>query len=73
MVDVWRTYRMRGDAENRIKKLKQDFGAESFNMKDFYATQSCLDFFDDSLQFNVAIPSICSARKNAKNTIYAAL
>lgn len=26
MVDVWRTYRMRGDAENRIKELKQDFG-----------------------------------------------
>ena len=44
MVDVWRTYRMRGDAENRIKELKQDFGAESFNLKDFYATEAALIF-----------------------------
>ena len=44
MVDVWKTYRMRGDAENRIKELKQDFGAESFNLKDFYATEAVLIF-----------------------------
>ena len=66
MVDLWRTYRMRGDAENRIKELKQDFGAESFNLKDFYATQSRLDFFDDSLQINVSVPTLCSSGKNAK-------
>ena len=42
--DVWRTYRMRGDAENRIKELKADFGAESFNLKDFYATEAALIF-----------------------------
>ena len=44
MVDVWRTYRLRRDAENRIKELKQDFGAESFNLKDFYATEAALIF-----------------------------
>jgi len=33
--DVWRSYRARGDAENRIKELKQDFGADSFNLKSF--------------------------------------
>lgn len=44
MVDVWRTYRMRGDAENRIKELKQDFGVDSFNLRDFYATEAALLF-----------------------------
>lgn len=42
--DVWRTYRQRGDAENRIKELKDDFGADSFNLKDFYATEAALIF-----------------------------
>lgn len=42
--DVWKNYRARGDAENRIKELKQDFGAESFNLKDFYATEAALIF-----------------------------
>lgn len=43
-VDVWRTYRARGDAENRIKELKQDFGADAFNLKSFYATEAALIF-----------------------------
>lgn len=43
-VDVWRNYRARGDAENRIKELKADFGADSFNLKDFYATEASLLF-----------------------------
>ncbi len=42
--DVWRTYRARGDAENRIKELKQDFGAESFNLKEFFPTEAALIF-----------------------------
>ncbi len=42
MVDVGRIYRMCSDAENRIKELKQDFGAESFNLKNFYGRR----FFD---------------------------
>lgn len=42
--DVWRMYRQRGDAENRIKELKADFGAESFNLKAFYATEAALIF-----------------------------
>lgn len=37
-------YRQRGDAENRIKELKTDFGADSFNLKDFYATEAALIF-----------------------------
>lgn len=43
-IDVWRIYRNRGDAENRIKELKHDFGAESFNLKDFNATEAALTF-----------------------------
>lgn len=41
---MWKTYRGRGDAENRIKELKQYFGAESFNLKNFYATEAALIF-----------------------------
>jgi hypothetical protein len=43
-MDVWRNYRARGDAENRIKELKSDFGADSFNLKSFYATEAALLF-----------------------------
>jgi hypothetical protein len=42
--DVWRNYRLRGDAENRIKELKNDFGADSFNVQEFYATEAALIF-----------------------------
>lgn len=35
---------MRGDAENRIKELKADFGAESFNLKGFFPTEAALIF-----------------------------
>ena len=43
-VEVWRLYRGRGDSENRIKELKQDFGLESFNLKEFYPTEAALLF-----------------------------
>lgn len=42
--EVWRIYRSRADAENRIKELKYDFGFDSFNLKDFYATEAALTF-----------------------------
>jgi len=42
--EIWRLYRGRGDAENRIKELKYDFGFDSFNLKDFYATEAALTF-----------------------------
>ena len=35
---------LRADAENRIKQLKEDFGAESFNMQEFFATEAALNF-----------------------------
>ena len=41
---IWDLYRNRADAENRIKELKEDFGAESFNVKDFFATEAALNF-----------------------------
>ena len=37
-------YRNRADAENRIKEVKYDFGAESFNTHDFWATEAILNF-----------------------------
>lgn len=41
---VWRLYRQRADAENRIKELKADFAADSFSMQEFYATEAALNF-----------------------------
>jgi hypothetical protein len=39
---IWELYRKRGDAENRIKELEYDFGADNFCMQDFYATEAAL-------------------------------
>lgn len=41
---VWRCYRGRANAENRIKELKYDFGFDSFNLNDFFATEAALNF-----------------------------
>lgn len=41
---VWTMYRGRADCENRIKEIKEDFGFDSFNMKDFAATEAALNF-----------------------------
>lgn len=43
-VEIWRLYRGRGDAENRIKELKADFGFESFNLHSFFPTEAALTF-----------------------------
>lgn len=44
MVEVWHTYRVRADCENRIKELKTDFGLDAFKMRDFRATEAALCF-----------------------------
>jgi hypothetical protein len=41
---IWLLYRQRADAENRIKELKYDFGSDSFNQHNFYATEAALNF-----------------------------
>jgi hypothetical protein len=40
---VWKLCRMRADAETRIKELKYDFGADSFNMQSFSATETAMN------------------------------
>lgn len=40
---IWRIYRGRADCENRIKELKYDFAADSFNMRNFWATEAALN------------------------------
>jgi len=42
--EVWRLYRHRAEAENRIKELKYDFGLKAFNLHEFYATEAALNF-----------------------------
>ena len=42
--EIWRMYRARGDAENRIKELKYDFGFDSFNLQSFFGTEAALTF-----------------------------
>jgi hypothetical protein len=41
---VWNLYKSRANAENRIKELKYDFGFDSFNLNNFYATEAALNF-----------------------------
>lgn len=43
-MNVCRNHRHRGDAENKTKALKADFGAESFSLKEFYPTEADLLF-----------------------------
>jgi len=43
-VEIWEQYKRRGDAENRIKELKEDFGVEGFCMDDFCATETAMRF-----------------------------
>ena len=40
---IWNLYKQRGDAENRIKELKYDFGFDSFNIDNFYGTEAALN------------------------------
>jgi len=40
---IYDLYRNRADAENRIKELKEDFGADSFVSKSFWATEAALN------------------------------
>jgi hypothetical protein len=41
-IQIWEQYKQRGDCENRIKELKEDFGVEGFCMDDFCATESAM-------------------------------
>jgi hypothetical protein len=42
--EIWEQYKRRGDAENRIKELKEDFGTEGFCMDSFCATETAMRF-----------------------------
>lgn len=42
--EIWRMYRDRGDAENRIKEIKYDFGFNSSNLNGFFPTEAALSF-----------------------------
>jgi DNA-directed RNA polymerase subunit N (RpoN/RPB10) len=44
VTEIWEQYKRRGDAENRIKELKEDFGVEGFCMNDFCATETAMRF-----------------------------
>ena len=43
-IEIWEQYKRRGDAENRIKELKEDFGVQGFCMDDFCATETAMRF-----------------------------
>jgi hypothetical protein len=40
--EIWRAYRPRANDENVIKDLKEGYGFETFNVKDFWATEAVL-------------------------------
>jgi hypothetical protein len=39
-VEVWRFYNSRAESENRLKELKEDFGADGFCLQSFYGTEA---------------------------------
>ena len=41
-IHIGEQYKGRADAENRIKELKEDFGAKGFCMDDFYGTEAAM-------------------------------
>lgn len=43
-IQIWEQYKGRGDAENRIKELKEDFGVEGFCLDEFCATETAMRF-----------------------------
>lgn len=73
--EVWRTYRGRADCENRIKELKYDFAADSFCLKDFWATEATLTMVMLAYNFmslfrQVALKhSVISDGKNVQHTL----
>jgi hypothetical protein len=42
--EICRTYWNRGDAENRIKELKSDFGLDNYSLNDFWGTEAAQRF-----------------------------
>jgi hypothetical protein len=40
---IWSLYKQRGAAANRIKELKYDFVFDSFNINNFYGTETALN------------------------------
>lgn len=43
-LQIWEQYKGRGDSENRIKELKEDFGVQGFCMDSFCATETAMRF-----------------------------
>ena len=43
-IEIWEQYKRRGDAENSIKELKENFGVQGFCMNDFCATETAMRF-----------------------------
>ena len=41
-LQIWEQYKQRGDVENWIKELKEDFGVEGFCMESFCATEAAM-------------------------------
>ena len=68
--EIWRLYRGRGDAENRIKELKYDFGFDSFNLKDFFfATEAALTFAMIAYNLMALFRMFVLQEKKCKNII----
>lgn len=43
-LEIWRFYHARADCENRIKELKEDFGANGFCLQSFDGTEAASDW-----------------------------
>ena len=69
---AWCIYRGRADCENRIKELKYDFAADSFNMQEFWATEAALNTVMIAYNLMRLLRHVLlktSATKHASNTV----
>ena len=65
---VWRLYRGRADCENRIKALKYDFAADSFNLHQFWATEAALNTVMLAYNFMSLLREVLLKTSNIKHS-----
>ena len=64
---IYDLYRGRADCENRIKEIKYDFGAGSFCMKKFWATETALNFITMAYNLMSLFRQVVLQNKNQQN------
>ena len=67
-LEIWRLYRGRANCESRIKELKYDFGADSFNQKKLLRHRGYSIKSHDGIQLHESIPQNLNQRHDQPNS-----